>query len=65
MEPLLKDLTTMEKEGIFLPSIGKRYQRYRTSDIFVFFGAHSLSGLLENLSGPYICRFCIGDHSDY
>ncbi len=28
-------------------------------------GAHSLSGLVENFSGHYICRFCIGDHSDY
>lgn len=28
-------------------------------------GAHSLGGLVENFSGHYICRFCIGDHSDY
>lgn len=28
-------------------------------------GAHSISGLVENLSGPYICRFCLGHGSEY
>ena len=28
-------------------------------------GAHSLSGLVESFTGHYVCRCCIGDHSDY
>ena len=28
-------------------------------------GSHSLSELVENFCGHYMCRFCIVDHSDY
>lgn len=28
-------------------------------------GAHSLGGLVESFTGPYVCRFCLGQHSEY
>ena len=28
-------------------------------------GAHSISGLVESFTGPYICRFCLGHSSEY
>ena len=65
LEPLLKDLTTLEREGVFLPQVGKNIR----GTVFCIsadnLGAHSLSGLVENFCGHYICRFCIGDSSDY
>lgn len=28
-------------------------------------GAHSLGGLVESFTGPYVCRFCLGHRSEY
>lgn len=65
LEPLLKDLISLEEEGIIVPTFGK----YIRGSVFCVaadnLGAHSLSGLVESFTGHYICRFCIGDHSDY
>lgn len=65
LEPLLKDLITLERDGIFCSQLG----RYIRGTVFCVcadnLGAHSLSGLVESFSGHYICRFCLGDHSDF
>lgn len=65
LEPLLKDLIILEEEGIFLPAIGKNIRGtvFRVSADNL--GAHALSGLVESFTGHYICRFCIGDRSEY
>ncbi len=65
LEPLLKDLSTLEKEGIFVPLVSTNIRGTVFCVSADNLGAHSLSGLVENFSGHYICRFCIGDHSDY
>ena len=28
-------------------------------------GAHSICGLVENFSGPFVCRFCLGQRSEF
>lgn len=61
----MKDLITLEEEGIFLPTVGKNIRGTVFCVSADNLGAHSLSGLVESFSGHYICRFCIGDHSDY
>lgn len=65
LEPLLKDLITLEEEGIFFPTIRTNIRGNVFCVVADNLGAHSLSGLVESFTGHYICRFCIGDHSDY
>lgn len=65
LEPLLKDLITLEEEGIFFPASGKNIRGTVFCVSADNLGAHSLSGLVESFTGHYICRFCIGDHSEY
>lgn len=65
LEPLLNDLITLEKEGIFFPTVGKNIRGTVFCVSADNLGAHSLSGLVESFTGHYICRFCIGDKSDY
>ena len=65
LEPLLKDLVTLEKEGIFLPQVGRNVRGTVFCVSADNLGAHSLSGLVESFSAHFICRFCTGDHSDY
>lgn len=65
LEPLLKDLKTLEEEGIFVLQLGKNIRGTVFCVSADNLGAHSLGGLVENFSGHYICRFCVGEHSDY
>lgn len=65
LEPLLKDLIILEEEGIFLPAIGKNIRGTAFCVSSDNLGAHALSGLVESFTGHYICRFCIGDRSEY
>ena len=65
LEPLLRDLTTLEREGVFVPQVGKNIRGTVLCISADNLGAHSLSGLVENFCGRYICRFCIGDRYDY
>lgn len=60
LEPLLKDLATLEQEGIFISSVGKNIKGTVYCVIADNLGAHSISGLVESFTGPYICRFCLG-----
>lgn len=61
----MKDLKTLEKEGIFVPQVGRNIRGTVVCVSADNLGAHSLSGLVESFTGHYICRFCIGDRSDY
>lgn len=63
LEPLLKDLTVLEKEGIYLSCVGKNISGTVFCVTADNLGAHSLCGLVESFSGYYICRFCMGDLS--
>ena len=52
----MKDLITLEREGVFLPQVGKNIRGTVFCVSADNLGAHSLSGLVENF---------IGDRSDY
>lgn len=65
LEPLLKDLVTLEQEGVFIPSAGKSIKGTVHCAAADNLGAHSISGLVESFTGPYTCRFCLGHSSKY
>ena len=65
LEPLLKDLVTLEKEGVFIPIAGKSIKGTVHCVTADNLGAHSISGLVESFTGPYTCRFCLGHSSEY
>jgi hypothetical protein len=65
LEPLLKDLAILEQEGIFISSVGKNIKVTVHCVVADNLGAHSISGLVESFTGPYICRFCLGHSSEY
>lgn len=64
LEPLLKDRIQLEEEGIFIPTLGKKIKGTIVSVVADNLGAHSLGGFVESFSGPYVCRFCLGEHSE-
>lgn len=64
LEPLLKDLIQLEEEGIFIPTLGKKSEGTILSVVADNLGAHSLGGFVASFSGPYSCRFCLGEHSE-
>lgn len=58
LEPLLKDLSVLE-QGVFVAYAGKNIKGSVYCVAADNLGAHSLGGLVENFTGPYICRFCL------
>lgn len=65
LKPLLKELCSFENNGIFIPSIGKNIKGTVHCVVADNLGAHSISGLVESFSGPYVCWFCLGQRSDF
>lgn len=65
LEPLLKDLSVLEREGVFVACAGKNIKGTVYCVAADNLGAHSLGGLVENFTGPYVCRFCLGPQSEY
>ncbi len=65
LEPLLKDLCTLEQEGVFIPSAGKSIKGTVHCVAADNLGEHLISGLVESFTGPYTCRFCLGHSSKY
>lgn len=65
LEPLLKDLATLETKGIFISSVGKCFKGTIYCVVVDNLGAHSIRGLVESFTGTYICRFCLGHSSEY
>lgn len=65
LEPLLKDLGVLEREGIFISGLGKNVRGTVMCVVADNLAAHSLGGFVENFSGPYPCRFCLGQRSDF
>lgn len=64
-EPLLKELSVLEDEGVFVASAGKNIRGTVYCVAADNLGAHSLGGLVESFTGPYVCRFCLGQRSEY
>ena len=56
--PLLKDLHTLEQDGIFIETLG---QCIRGTVLFVAadnLAAHGLAGFVQSFGGNYVCRIC-------
>lgn len=65
LEPLLKELSVLENEGVFVASAGKNIRGTVYCVAADNLGAHSLGGLVDSFTGPYVCRFCLGQCSEY
>lgn len=65
LEPLLNDLRSFEENGIFVPCLGQIVKGTVFSLIADNLGAHSVGGFVESFSGSYVCRFCVGQRSQF
>lgn len=64
LEPLLKDLATLEHFGVFISQLGHSVKGTVQSVVADNLGAHGLAGFVERFSGHYICRFCTAQKSE-
>lgn len=65
LEPLLKDLGSLEEDGLYIPSLGRRVKGTVSSVIADNLGAHSIGGFVESFSSSYICRWCLGERAKF
>lgn len=65
LEPLLKDLVSLEEEDLFVPALGKRVKGTVFSVVADNLGAYSIGGFVESFSSSYVCRFCLGEQSEF
>lgn len=65
LAPLIKDLAILERDGVYISPVGQNVKGSVFCVVADNLGAHSISGLVESFSGPYICRFCLGHRSEY
>ena len=65
LEPLLSDLKSFEEDGLFVPCLKKIIKGTVFSVIADNLGAHSVGGFIESLSGSHVCRFCVGERSQF
>lgn len=64
LEPLIKDIEILERDGLFVQRLGASVTGtivYVSADNL---GAHSLAGFKESFSEGKICRFCLADRKD-
>ena len=64
LEPLLNDLVKLEKEGLFIPLLGKTIKGTVVSVVADNLGAHTLAGFLECFNATYFCRFCLAENKE-
>lgn len=65
LQPLLRDLVSLEEEGLYIPSLGKRVKGTVFSVVADNLGVHSIGGFVESFSGTHVYRFCLGDRSEF
>ncbi|XP_028322152.1 uncharacterized protein LOC114475494 isoform X2 [Gouania willdenowi] len=65
LEPLLKDLASLEEEGLYIPSLGLRVKGTVYCVVADNLGAHSIGGFVESFSSTHVCRFCLGERSQF
>lgn len=58
LSPLLKDLQTLEQDGIFIETLGPRVQGTVLCVAADNLAAHGLAGFVQSFRGQYVCRFC-------
>lgn len=56
--PLLRDLRTLEQDGIFIESIGKVVQGTVMCVVCDNLAAHELAGFSKSFRAEHFCRFC-------
>lgn len=56
--PLLRDLRTLEQDGVFIESIGKVVQGTVMCVVSDNLAAHDLAGFSKSFRAEYFCRFC-------
>ncbi|KAK3553190.1 hypothetical protein QTP86_031768, partial [Hemibagrus guttatus] len=64
LEPLLKDLVNLEQGGLYVPALGRRVKGTVFS-VVADLKAPSMGGFVENFTGSYVCRFCLGEQSEF
>lgn len=65
LHPLLKDLASLEEDGLYIPSLGIRVKGTVYCVVADNLGAHSIGGFVESFSSTYVCRFCLGERSQF
>ncbi|XP_042084783.1 uncharacterized protein LOC102293912 isoform X2 [Haplochromis burtoni] len=65
LEPLLKDLVSLEEEGLYVPALGRKVKGTVFSIVADNLGAHSVGGFVENFCSSYFCRFCLAEQSEF
>ncbi|XP_062864816.1 sterile alpha motif domain-containing protein 3-like [Trichomycterus rosablanca] len=65
LEPLLKDLVTLEEEGIYISSLSRQVKGTVFCVVADNLGAHSIGGFVESFSSSHCCRFCLGERSQF
>lgn len=65
LEPLIDDLVTLERHGLFIEKLGKTVKGTVQCIVADNLGAHSIAGFVENFSGKYVCRFCTAEKEEY
>ncbi|XP_039660298.1 uncharacterized protein LOC120561302 [Perca fluviatilis] len=58
LSPLLKDLRTLEEDGIFIESFGHCIRGTVLCVAADNLAAHGLAGFVQGFRGQYVCRFC-------
>lgn len=56
--PLLRDLHTLERDGVFIESIGKAVRGTVMCVVSDNLAAHTLAGFTKSFRAEYFCRFC-------
>lgn len=64
LDPLLHDLSILEKEGIFINLLGTFLKGSVYCVVADNLAAHGLAGFVESFSAEFFCRFCLGKSSD-
>lgn len=65
LEPLIDDLATLERHGLFIEKLGKTVKVTVQCIVTDNLGAHSIAGFVEKFSGKYVCRFCMAEKEEY
>lgn len=61
--PLLKDLCTLEKDGLYIEPLGCTVRGTIFCVVADNLAAHSLAGFVQCFSVGYVCRFCKATHN--
>lgn len=57
--PLLKDISILEEEGVFIESLGQNLKGTVFCVSADNLAAHGLGGFTESFRSEYACRFCL------